>query len=106
MSVTYKEICEAAQEIDSVSDEKGIAEVCRLLGVAPDALTRAAEQRALRMGVLMAGTDPTTVDLDKVLLPREIQRLIPILGAMYMDGLATGIEIWTNYVRDRDENDD
>jgi hypothetical protein len=92
--IRYEQIAETCRYMDAQADE-GIAleEIARQRGVDLDDLTRAAMQRALRIGMIISGQDPrklskthkTAVDL-----PPETRELLVPLQLAFLDGFIAG----------------
>jgi len=88
------ELAESARYMDALSEEHGFTDWARLMSLDPEGMMYVAEQRALRAAMLMDGQDPTLLsrtEKTKITLSPEVQKLMPHLTGLSMDGMGIGI---------------
>ena len=94
--ISVNELAEAARYMDAMAEEHGFTEWTKLSGIDADALQYVANQRALRVAMMMDGQDPSklsrTVKTTVSLSPR-IQKLMPHLTVLAMDGIGIGLDV-------------
>lgn len=89
-----KAFANAARAADALSGEWGLDQWMIRNDVDADALLWVSEQRALRGALLHDGIDPRSLPQNKptpVSLSDEATKLMPLLQAAVMDGIAIGI---------------
>ncbi|HWI69517.1 MAG TPA: hypothetical protein VNS88_14280 [Nitrospiraceae bacterium] len=88
------ELSESARYMDALSEEHGFDKWADLTNVHPDGLMYVAEQRALRAAMLIDGQDPTLLSRTQktsITLSPEVQKLMPHLTGLSMDGIGIGL---------------
>jgi hypothetical protein len=80
--------------MDALSEEHGFSNWAKVSNVDAFGLMYVAEQRALRAAMLMDGQDPTLLSRTEkttVTLSEEVQKLMPHLIGISMDGIGIGL---------------
>lgn len=88
------ELAESARYQDALSEEHGWEEFCKVVGVEPMGLHYIAQQRALRMAMLLDGQDPrllSRTEKTAVTLSDRATDMMPNLAALAMDGIVIGL---------------
>jgi hypothetical protein len=88
------ELAEAARYNDAISEERGFEGWARSYDVDPEGLQYIAEQRALRVAMLIDGIDPrkmSRTEMTHVALTPEVRELMTSLTALAMDGIGIGL---------------
>jgi len=88
------ELAESARYMDALSEEHGFEMWADLSNLDPDGLMYVAEQRALRAAMLIDGQDPTLLSRTEkttITLSPEVQKLMPHLAGLSMDGIGIGL---------------
>ncbi len=93
--LTYEQFAEAARNIDAVSEERGLNAALEYAGVDPQVALRVADQRALRMTLILTHDRNRLRRLAESREPSVVrltghqQMLKANLTAVYLDGMAT-----------------
>ena len=92
--IGYDEIAEVSRYLDAQSEEgRDFEDLMRARGIDPKGLVKAAEQRALRIGMIGEGRDPRQLPRDRMTnieLTPEMRRIMPALQLAYIDGFIAG----------------
>jgi hypothetical protein len=97
------ELAESARYQDALSEEHEFEDYCKLIGVDVEGLQYIANQRALRVAMMIDGIDPRTMSRTEktpINLSPEAQRLMSHLTALSMDGIAIGLDAGRKRARD------
>ncbi len=97
------ELAESARHQDALSEEHGFEDYCRLIGVDVQGFQYIANQRALRLAMMIDGQDPRSLSRTEktaVNLSPEVQRLMHHLTSLSMDGIAIGIDAGKRRIRE------
>jgi hypothetical protein len=84
----------SARYMDALSDEHGMTKLAELMNFDYQGLYYVASQRALRAAMMLDGQDPRTLSRTEkttVELSPGIQKLMPTLTALAMDGIGIGL---------------
>lgn len=92
--LTKDNIAEAVRYADARSEELGTLDAyCEAEGVELSGLVYVANQRALRMAMILDGQHPNppgAARVSAVELPPEVERLIPVFASAWLDGFNAG----------------
>lgn len=90
--LTQSHIARAAFDADAVVEEHGLPFWCERHEVDLEGLAYVAEQRALRMCLMMDGVrvNPNTRSYDNFTLSRMSRQMSSLFAAMWLDGFAAG----------------
>ena len=89
------ELAESARHQDALSEEHEFEDYCRLIGVEIQGFQYIANQRALRLAMMIDGQDPrklSRTEKTAINLSPEVRQLMPHLTSLSMDGIAIGID--------------
>ena len=92
--IGQEELSESARYLDALSEEHSYTDLARMMDIDPEGLIYVAEQRALRAAMLMDSQDPTLLsrtEVTSVKLSLWVQKLMPTLTSLAMDGINIGI---------------
>jgi hypothetical protein len=95
--IGYKEIAQTTSKLDEYAKGKSLDVISRERGIDAEDLYRAARQRALRIGMLMAGQNPDELPKDRmshVTLPPEIEQNLHWLATAFVDGFIAGRDVF------------
>ena len=88
------ELAESARYMDAISEERGFNGWADTMKVDGEGMVYIAEQRALRAAMIIDGQDPTKLSRTEkttVHLSEEVQKLMPHLVGLNMDGMGIGL---------------
>ena len=91
--ISYDEVAEACRYADAEAEEHGLEVMLRMRGIEVEGVFRAAEQRAIRIGMIIAGIDPSSMPQDRktpIGFPDHIRELLPSLQLAFIDGFVAG----------------
>jgi len=91
--IGYDEIARAVRFMDSEAEALGLEVLLRQRGIDVEGLFHAAEQRALRVAMIISGQDPTTFPRDRlsaVDLDEKTRELLSPLQLAFIDGFVAG----------------
>ena len=90
--IDKEQLAEAARNMDALASEHSLEYVCEKQDVDPEALYWAANQRALRIAMIMDGQDPAKITQKQdVHLSEQAELLLPSLIQLSMDGIIIGL---------------
>jgi hypothetical protein len=94
--IGYKQVAEACTRLDALGDEGvELPQICADRDVDADELLRAAQQRALRIGMIMDGRDPHSLsrtEVTRVTLSPETTKQLNWLALAFVDGFVAARE--------------
>ena len=99
------ELAESARYQDALSEEHEFEDYCRLISVDPEGLQYIANQRALRVAMMLDGIDTRTMSRTEktpINLSPRAQELMTHLTALSMDGIAIGLDAGRKRARGKD----
>jgi hypothetical protein len=94
MKIDYERLAEAARNLDAYAEEHGFEAAMAFAGLDPDEARRIAEQRALRMTLVMSGDLERLKELATVKEPQAValnaeqERTMESLVVVYLDAMA------------------
>ena len=96
MTIIKSAFAEAARDTDALTEEYGLQETLRRLGIDLTGVMYIAEQRTLRAAMIFDAHDPTDLsrtETTQVQLSPRAQEVMAILHAVALDGVAIGITV-------------
>lgn len=89
----YNTLAAAASKNDSESESKSFREVLADLGTDPDSISEAAEQRALRVALILTNDDAKLAQIEHggVSLSAAQRQILAIATTASLDGIAIGL---------------
>jgi hypothetical protein len=91
--IGYEQVGEACHRMDDEAVAKGLEQTLAERGIEIEGLFQAAEQRAIRIAMIIAGIDPTSMAQDRktpIGFPADIRELLPHLQLAFVDGFVAG----------------
>ena len=101
--IGIEQLAESARYQDALSEEHELEDYCRILGVDFEGFQYIANQRALRLAMMIDGIDPrqmSRTEKTPINLSEKAQSLMPHLTALAMDGIAIGLDAGRRRTRD------
>ena len=92
--ISVKELAESARYMDAMAEEHGFNKWADLNDIDAESLHYVANQRALRAAMLLDGKNPSLqsrTEKTMVTLSPEIEKLMPHLTTLAMDGIGIGL---------------
>jgi hypothetical protein len=93
--IDYAAFAQAARNLDAIAEERGVDAALEHASLDPKAAKQIADQRAVRMALLATGDGEKLADLVRrnavstVELTDAQKKLVPLLGSVYLDAMAT-----------------
>jgi hypothetical protein len=91
--IGYDEVASTVSFMDAQAEAMGLEAMLRERGIDVEGLFRAAEQRALRIAMIISGQDPTVLARDRfsrIDLDEETRKLLTPLQLAFIDGFVAG----------------